>query len=194
VIVSSKKQEIIRIAREIIHSKGYQATSVSDIMAATNIGKGQFYHYFQSKHDLGLAVVEDLVKEWEGQLIIGILNTSDDPVTKLNRMLKWAETSHAEMEIKYGCAMGNLAIEMSAQDEEFRVKIEEFFNLWVNSVADILTEMIENHQLDDSINPKKNAESIVAMIEGGILLMVSRQNIQVLQDIFEVIKQQYHLN
>ena len=192
--MSSKKQEIIRIAREVIHSKGYQAASVSDIMAATNIGKGQFYHYFQSKHDLGLAVVEDLVKDWEEQLIIGILNTSDDPVTKLNRMLQWAETSHAEMEIKYGCAMGNLAIEMSAQDEEFRVKIKEFFNHWVNSVADILTEMIENHQLDESINPKKNAESIVAMIEGGILLMVSRQNIQVLQDIFEVIKQQYHLN
>ncbi|MED1204144.1 TetR/AcrR family transcriptional regulator [Heyndrickxia acidicola] len=192
--MSSKKQEIIQIAREIIHSKGYQATSVSDIMAATNIGKGQFYHYFQSKHDLGLAVVEELVKDWDGQLLIGILNTSDDPVTKLNRMLKWAETSHAEMEIKNGCAMGNLAIEMSNQDEEFRVKIEEFFHHWVNSVADILSEMIENHQLDDSINPKKNAESIVAMIEGGILLMVSRQNIQVLQDIFEVIKQQYRLN
>jgi TetR/AcrR family transcriptional regulator, transcriptional repressor for nem operon len=192
--MSSKKQEIIRIAREVIHSKGYQATSVSDIMAATNIGKGQFYHYFQSKHDLGLAVVEDLVKDWEGQLIIGILNTSDDPVTKLNRMLQWAETSHAEMEIKYGCAMGNLVIEMSSQDEEFRVKVKEFFNHWVNSVADILTEMIKNHQLDESMNPKKNAASIVAMIEGGILLMVSRQNIQVLQDIFEVIKQQYHLN
>ena len=192
--MSSKKQEIIRIAREVIHSKGYQAASVSDIMAAANIGKGQFYHYFQSKHDLGLAVVEDLVKDWEGQLIIGILNTSDDPVTKLNRMLHWAETSHAEMEIKYGCAMGNLAIEMSAQDEEFRVKIKEFFIHWVNSVADILTEMIKDHQLDESINPKKNAESIVAIIEGGILLMVSRQNIQVLQDIFEVIKQQYHLN
>ncbi|SDN86422.1 TetR/AcrR family transcriptional regulator [Bacillus sp. OK048] len=192
--MSSKKQEIIRIAREVIHSKGYQATSVSDIMAATNIGKGQFYHYFQSKHDLGLAVVEDLVKDWEGQLIIGILNTSDDPVTKLNRMLQWAETSHAEMEIKYGCAMGNLVIEMSSQDEEFRVKIKEFFNHWVNSVADILTEMIKDHQLDELMNPKKNAASIVAMIEGGILLMVSRQNIQVLQDIFEVIKQQYHLN
>ncbi|MCO0600412.1 hypothetical protein NGI46_23975 [Peribacillus butanolivorans] len=54
--------------------------------------------------------------------------------------------------------------------------------------------MIENHQLDESINPKKNAESIVAMIEGGILLMISQQNIQVLQDIFEVIKQQYHLD
>jgi len=192
--MSSKKQEIIRIAREVIHSKGYQATSINDIMVAASIGKGQFYHYFSSKRDLGLEIVEDLVKDWENQLIVGILHSSDDPITKLNRMLKWAETSHAEMEIKYGCAMGNLAIEMSAQDEEFRVQIEKFFKHWVDSVADILTEMIEDHQLDESINPKKNAESIVAMIEGGILLMVSRQNIQVLQDIFEVIKQQYHLD
>lgn len=192
--MSTKKQEIIRISREVIHSKGYQATSVSDILTAAKIGKGQFYYYFQSKHDLGLAVVEDLVKDWEEQLIIGILNTSNDPVTKLNQMLKWAETSHAEMDVKYGCAMGNLAIEMSAQNEEFRVRIEEFFNHWVNSVADILTEMIENHQLDKSVDPKKDAESIVAMIQGGILLMVSRQNIQVLQDVFDVIQQQYHLN
>ncbi|MDQ7863884.1 hypothetical protein RCO48_30880 [Peribacillus frigoritolerans] len=72
--------------------------------------------------------------------------------------------------------------------------MKNFFNHWVNSVTDILKEMIENHQLDESINPKKNAESIVAMIEGGILLMISQQNIQVLQDIFEVIKQQYHLD
>ena len=105
--MSPKKQDIIRIARDVIHSKGYQATSVSDIMAATNIGKGQFYHYFQSKRDLGLAVVEDLITDWEEQLIIGILNTSDDPVTKLNRMLngrrqviqKWTLSMDAQWEI-----------------------------------------------------------------------------------------------
>ncbi|MGN2621001.1 TetR/AcrR family transcriptional regulator [Bacillus stercoris] len=190
----SRVKEITRIAREIIHSKGYQATSVNDIMAAANIGKGQFYHYFQSKHDLGLAVVEDLVKDWEEQLITSILNDSDDPVTKLNRMLIWVETIHAKMEIKYGCPIGNLAIEMSAQDDEFREKIEKFFNQWVNSVSVVLTEMIKNDQLDESIDPQKNAESIVAMIEGGILLSVSQQNIQILKDIFKVIKQQYHLN
>jgi TetR/AcrR family transcriptional regulator, transcriptional repressor for nem operon len=80
--------------------------------------------------------------------------------------------------------MGNLAIELSAQDEEFRVSIEEFFKHRVDSVADTLIEMINNHQLDESINPKKNVESIIAMIKGGILLMVSRQNIQVSQDFF----------
>ena len=35
---------------------------------------------------------------------------------------------------------------------------------------------------------------MIAMIEGGILLMVNQQNIQVLQNVFDVIKDQYHLN
>jgi TetR/AcrR family transcriptional repressor of nem operon len=35
----SKKQEIISIAREVIHSKGYQATSISDILHAATIRK-----------------------------------------------------------------------------------------------------------------------------------------------------------
>jgi TetR/AcrR family transcriptional repressor of nem operon len=54
--------------------------------------------------------------------------------------------------------------------------------------------MAENHQIDEPINPRKNAESIIAMIEGGILLMVNQQNIQMLQNVFEVIRHQYHLN
>jgi len=49
-----------------------------------------------------------------------------------SRMLQWAETNHADMQNNYGCAMGDLAIEMSAQDEEFRVKMEEFFKHWVD--------------------------------------------------------------
>jgi len=81
--------------------------------------------------------------------------------------------------MKYGCAMGNLAMEMSTQDEEFRKKIEAFFQLWVDSVAQILVEMEKNHQVYGGMDPRKCAQSIVAMIEGG-LLMVSRQNIQVL--------------
>lgn len=88
----SRKQEIISIARIVIHTKGYQSTSVSDILNAANIGKGQFYHYFSSKYDLGLAVVEELIQEWDGQLINGILKSEEEPKLKLNKMLDWATT------------------------------------------------------------------------------------------------------
>ncbi|RDW18090.1 TetR/AcrR family transcriptional regulator [Oceanobacillus arenosus] len=189
----SKKQEIISIARNVIHSKGFQATSISDILQAAGIGKGQFYHYFSSKHDLGLAVVEDLITDWDRQLIEGILKSADEPAQKLNSMLEWALTSHAEMEIKHGCAMGNLAIEMSEHDEAFRTKIAGFFNRWMDSVVVILDEMINRKLLDSTIDTKKNAQTIVSMIEGAILLMTNQQNIELMENVFDVIRKQYKL-
>jgi TetR/AcrR family transcriptional repressor of nem operon len=189
----SRKQEIISIARNIIHTKGYQATSVSDILNASNIGKGQFYHYFSSKYDLGLAVVEDLIHEWDGQLINGILKSEEEPKSKLNKMLDWATTFHAEMEKKRGCPIGNLAIEMSEHDETFRVKIQQFFDRWFLGIEVVLDEMIKQNRLDPAIDIKKSAQTIVAMIEGGVLLMKNQQDTKLLQNVFDVIRKQYNL-
>ncbi|MGT9231214.1 TetR/AcrR family transcriptional regulator, partial [Enterococcus faecalis] len=83
----SKKLEILTIAREVIHSKGYKATSISDILNAADIGKGQFYYYFSSKRDLGLAVIDDLVEDWTEQLINSKLHNSENPKENLNAML-----------------------------------------------------------------------------------------------------------
>ncbi|CAH0346406.1 TetR/AcrR family transcriptional regulator [Bacillus sp. CECT 9360] len=190
----SRKQEIISITRDVIHSKGYQATSITDILQAASIGKGQFYHYFSSKHDLGLAVVEDLIQEWDRELIHGILQTAEEPAIKLNKMLEWAITFHAEMEKKPGCPIGNLAIEMSEHDETFRIKIHHFFERWIGAVELILDEMVKQNQLDSTIDTKKSAQAMIAMIEGGILLMKSQQDLSLLKNVFEVIRKQYNLS
>lgn len=190
----SKKQEILSIAREIIYSKGYQATSISDILLAANIGKGQFYHYFSSKYDLGLAVVEDLVQEWDQQLIIGIFQSTIEPAAKLNKMLDRTLTFHTELANKSGCPIGNLAIEMSEHDETFRVKIQYIFEHWIGAVEATLVEMVKEGQLDSTIDTKKSAQAMIAMIEGGVLLMKNQQNIQFLTNVFDVIRKQYNLS
>ena len=190
----SKKQEIISIAKNIIHCKGYQATSINDILHAANIGKGQFYHYFSSKYDLGLAVMENLIEEWDHQLILNILQLSEDPKLKINKMLDWIITYHAGKEEKSGCPIGNLTIEMSEHDETFRLKLEYFFKRWIVSVETILEEMVKRNQLHSTVDVRKSAEAIVAMIEGGILLMKSQQDVSILMNVIDVIRQQFHLS
>jgi TetR/AcrR family transcriptional regulator, transcriptional repressor for nem operon len=190
----SKKQEIISIAKNIIHCKGYQATSISDILHAANIGKGQFYHYFSSKYDLGLAVMENLIEEWDHQLILNILQSSEDPKLKINKMLDWILTYHAGKEEKSGCPIGNLTIEMSEHDETFRLKLDHFFKRWIGSIETVLEEMIKQNQLHSTVDIRKSAEAIVAMIEGGILLMKSQQDISILMNVIDVIRQQFHLS
>ncbi|MFJ7974662.1 TetR/AcrR family transcriptional regulator [Peribacillus sp. JNUCC 23] len=189
----SKKQEIITISRGIIHSKGYQATSISDILKAASIGKGQFYHYFSSKYDLGLAVVEDVIQDLDQQLINEIFHSKEKAKARLNKMLDWNLASHTESKSKLGCAVGNLAIEMSEHDETFRVKIKEFFDKWISEVETALTEMVKENQLAPTTDCKKGAQAIVAMIEGGILLMKNQQDLEILTHVMEMIRKQYHL-
>lgn len=58
-----RREEIIKAARELFHTRDYDKTTMQDIMEKLNIAKGTIYHYFPSKQDLLEAVVVDMVDE-----------------------------------------------------------------------------------------------------------------------------------
>ncbi|MBS1989901.1 MAG: TetR/AcrR family transcriptional regulator [Cyanobacteria bacterium SZAS LIN-3] len=57
------RQEILNAAAELFRTKGYDSTSVDDIVVAANLAKGTFYYHFQKKEDLVLALQESQLKE-----------------------------------------------------------------------------------------------------------------------------------
>ena len=83
---------------------------------------------------------------------------------------------------------------MSEHEEEFRVKIQHFFECWIESVKTALEGMIEHHQLDSTLDSKKSAQALIAMIQGGILLMKNYQDIQLLINVIDIIRKQYNLS
>jgi len=186
--MSQKRQEIIVSAAVLMHSKGYENTKLSDVLEAAQIGKGQFYHYFSSKHELGIAVIDCFYQNWNRRLIEGILDSQKEPEIKFNEMLEWVVKKHESNKAKCGCAFGNLAIEMSEHDEMFRQKINAVFEIWVEKLKPILAEMIKAPYCNDPMVINKLAQGIVAMLEGGILLMKSKQDIKVLTNMTDLIK------
>lgn len=59
----NRKDEILKVARNLFLSKDYDKTTMVDIMEALEIAKGTIYHYFRSKEALFEAVIEDIVEE-----------------------------------------------------------------------------------------------------------------------------------
>ena len=55
------REAILKAAKRLILIKGYNATSVDDLLHDSGVGKGSFYHYFKSKEDLGYAILDDIV-------------------------------------------------------------------------------------------------------------------------------------
>lgn len=184
---TNKRQEIIIAAAALMHSRGYESTKLADILEAAQIGKGQFYHYFGSKHELGLAVLDHLFVKWNQRLMEGILSSGKDPEIKINEMFDWVIAQHRRNEAKCGCVFGNLAVEMSEHDEAFRQKLAFVFETWINKVRPVLAAMILPGQADPG-EVDKMAQSIVAMIEGAILLMKSKQDLSILVNTTDQIK------
>jgi AcrR family transcriptional regulator len=58
-----RRREILDIARELFVKKGYEQTSVNDILKIVDIAKGTFYYYFASKEEVLEAIILDIVEE-----------------------------------------------------------------------------------------------------------------------------------
>jgi TetR/AcrR family transcriptional repressor of nem operon len=192
--MGSKREEIICEVSSLIHSQGYENTKLSDILNTTGIGKGQFYHYFSSKRDLADSVIDYMISKMNQALFEKILDQPIAPKVKLNQMLDEICHMQTENQAKRGCPIGNLASEISEHDPLFREKISSFFDQWEEKVKQALDELQQVGELDENIDPIKQARSMVAMIEGAILRMKNKQDIQVLLDITDVIRREYKLN
>ncbi|WP_242975998.1 TetR/AcrR family transcriptional regulator [Desulfosporosinus sp. FKB] len=183
-----KRQEIVEATAALMHSKGYENTKLSDILEAAQIGKGQFYHYFSSKHEFGLAVIDYFFDNWNRRLLEDILGSEKDPNIKFDEMLEWVVQNHISNQAKCGCVFGNLAIEMSEHDERFRLKIKAVFDTWVDKLKPVLAGMLKGSSQSEPEGIDKLAHGIVAMLEGGILMMKSQQDIKVLIDVTDLVR------
>lgn len=58
-----RRREILVVARELFVKKGYEQTSITDILKIVDIAKGTFYYYFASKEEVLESIILDIVEE-----------------------------------------------------------------------------------------------------------------------------------
>ena len=123
------KKKLVAVAGNLIHNKGFNNTSVQDILDASSVCRSNFYYHFDSKEQLGFDVLARRMEQFHAFVIAPSLENRDlGPAERvdafLDRML--ALTSMPEGEL--GCPFGNLAQEMSTIHEPLRKALSEFFH------------------------------------------------------------------
>jgi AcrR family transcriptional regulator len=72
--LNDRKQHVINKAHQLFVEKGFQATSIQDILDYSGISKGTFYNYFSSKNELLMAIFKSLNQKMDHEqndLLIG---------------------------------------------------------------------------------------------------------------------------
>ena len=91
-----KRAQILNAAERLFFERGYDRTSIQDILDALNMSKGGFYHYFDAKETVLRDICE---RRWQGRyaaLRTELLDERLRPIEKLNLLLKQANLFEAE--------------------------------------------------------------------------------------------------
>lgn len=181
------KAGIIAAGMEMISLQGYNATGIDAVLKRAGVPKGSFYHYFGSKENFGLAVIDHFAGRYD-QILDTFFN--DESTTPLNRMRKYLETGLARLtqnQCSKGCLIGNLGQELADQNDRFRARIEEIFNSWKGRFAACLQEAQQGGELSKELDTAVIAGFILSGLEGSILRAKVMKSPEPFQDFVETL-------
>ncbi len=84
----NRKLEFLQTALELFYEKGYENTTIQDIIDHLDVSKGAFYHYFKSKEDVIVAIARGYTDRAVSIMKTIISRTDLSAVDKLNEILK----------------------------------------------------------------------------------------------------------
>jgi len=177
---SDARERLIKACGHLMHVRGYTAVGISEICAEAGVQKGSFYHFFSSKRDLALAVIDGYAVE-ENQATLTMLGEVGSPLQRLEQRLKGVVQQQLAWRATYGqmtgCLLGNLILEMSTQEPSMRVRLREAVEESVDGFKRLLTEAVSAGELAP-LDVEQSASCIQAMIEGAILMAKMRDDPQ----------------
>jgi AcrR family transcriptional regulator len=111
------RDALIDATKQLLSSRGFEATSPAAIQQAANVGQGSFYHHFAGKADLANAALSDLARDMCEEF--DQLESSGPRL--VDAYLEVPRNSLA------GCRIGRLAMERSLDDDRIREPVAEYF-------------------------------------------------------------------
>ncbi len=162
------RSHILIESRKLFTLRGFQNSSISSIIAATGVKKGNLYYHFSSKEELGLAVLLDARDEF--YTILAESLRGDDPVARILHSCQMIMGMMQQSNFVGGCLFGNTALEMTDMSSSFAQIIREIFSHWMGLIEKELLQLEDEAQLKSRLSPEQIAISIVAILEGGIML------------------------
>lgn len=121
---------ILEKAFTLIYSRGYHATSIDDIIATTKVTKGAFYYHFKTKDEMGLAIIEELLRPTMKEAFIDPLSNSSDPQKDIYRMMHHLLLENQLLKVAYGCPAANFTQEMTPWNRTFSQVLLELTGDW----------------------------------------------------------------
>lgn len=165
----ARRQQILDAATRCFVRNGFQATSMQDLFAESQLSSGSFYLYFESKDDLIIALAEE-----NASIVVSLLHDLASSGRRVGLgealavVLETVAQQDAENQI---CEMAVLVWAEALRSPQLHARFSEVIGRLSGEVA----EVIARHQREGALAPGVSADAVarlvLSIVPGSILQM-----------------------
>src|SRR5580693_6690721 len=162
------RRDIVKKAAPLFNRKGFEGTSLADLMQATGLQKGGIYRHFSGKKELA---AEAFDYAWE-KAVRGRLDGIADVPDCVDRLKKTIDNFVERRTglVPGGCPLMNTAVEADDGNPLLRARARRALQGWTERLSRITAEGIEKQHIDRSVAPRQLAQLIIGSLEGALLV------------------------
>jgi TetR/AcrR family transcriptional regulator, transcriptional repressor for nem operon len=163
------RQMIVAAAAPIFNRRGYEGTSMQDVMEATGLEKGGLYRHFSGKEELAAEALRYSLKQ-SVKIRTEHVDGGHGSLALLKSLVKRFVEKPSSM--PGGCPLMNTAIDSDDGNPTLRGLAHEALSDWRTRLIKVVSDGIRDGEIKTATVPREIANTIIAALEGA--LMISR--------------------
>ncbi|MEV4442007.1 TetR family transcriptional regulator [Streptomyces sp. NPDC049577] len=155
----------LQSALELFWRRGYEATSMADLVEHLGIARASLYATFGSKRELYLKAL-DRYGEQRGPRIVEELSQPGPALPAVRELVRRFADESADDALRRGCFVTNTAVELGAHDADSARRVEESWNSLETALTSALIRARAQGELAPERDPAALARMLLVLLQG----------------------------
>ncbi len=162
--------DAIEKAVQVFWHKGYEATSMEDLLSAMDLSRGSLYDTFGDKRQLFLTVIDRYCATFASSKY-SLLNQPGPALPTLRRFIVGMIEGTLADPQRRGCLISNTVMELSPHEQEIAARLRQALKWAENMFFEVLSRAEQQGELQKGQDPRALARFLITMMQGTIVMI-----------------------
>jgi TetR/AcrR family transcriptional regulator, transcriptional repressor for nem operon len=176
------RDRILAAGLSLFGKKGFNGCGLNEVLTLADVPKGSFYHYFSSKEEFGVAVIERARDEHLDEMRPLLSDRRLSPLARLRAIFDNAKAECAATGPTVECIIPKLALETASLSEPVHAAVKCAYQQWSSLLAQVIREGQAAGEIDRKHDADRLANVLVMLWEGAAIRMQIERSIAPLDD------------
>jgi TetR/AcrR family transcriptional repressor of nem operon len=183
----STRERILEVGAQAIANKSFNSCGLAEILKEAGVPKGSFYHYFGSKEDFGVALIERAIAEYVEMLRPILFDRRRSPLARLRAVFELSRQECLANGAARQCLIPKLALETAQLSEPVHAAVKGAYDQWRSLLARVIREAQTAREVSRTHTPERLADILVMLWEGATICIQIDRSLQPFDDLLSFV-------